>query len=213
VRFSNSFFTSIVFVYFLYHLVVCVVVLTLYYFIYVRINKQKESRKIWVPPKPKPTLPFGMGPPPEPVEAKDYEATTYKDHEVKLLTEAATAVMMSVLISGFMSVKFESHQALLIQGLMMPFNVYDSVVFKKYILGKTKSDDGSLLYHELYTAPTAESLKIAENVAAARAAAASAVGGVGPDEPRVVELPSEDEEEKEKKAKAKKPTTPATDID
>ena len=189
---------------------------------YTKLNSSKNEadKKIWIPPKPKPTLPFGMGPPPEPVEAKDYEETTYAAHEFKVLKEGVTAVGMSILISGFMSIKFESHNALLIQGLMMPFNMYDNIAVKKYIFGKTKAADGGLLYGELFKAPTAASLKLAESVKAAKAAAE-----IAGNEPRVEELPDEDEDKKDdkkkegkKKGKAKeaetKPaTTDANDID
>lgn len=198
---------------------VVAVVLTAYYFVYTKINRGDGQKKIWVPPKPKPTLPFGMGPPPEPIEAKDYEETTYKEHELKVLKEGVTAVGMSVLISGFMSIKMESHQALLIQGLTMPFNFYDNVVAKKYIFGVTKAADGGLLYGELFKAPTAESLKLAASVAEALKDKKEKASS-GEDSPRVVELPDDEDDDKtkgnkkeEKASKSPTKASPVNDID
>ncbi len=189
---------------------VCAIVLTLYYFVYTKITSSKSdaTKKIWVPPKAKPTLPFGLGPPAEPIEAKDYEETTYKAQEMKVLKENVTAIGMSILISGFMSIKIESHQALLMQGLMMPFNFYDSVVVKKYLFGKTGAADGGLLYGELFKAPTDASLKLTADVAAAKAALA-AKKEAEDEEPKVVELPEESKKEDMKDKKA----TDAHDID
>jgi hypothetical protein len=42
--------------------------LAIHYFVYTRINSKNNNTKIWVPPKPKPSLPFGMGPPEEPLK-------------------------------------------------------------------------------------------------------------------------------------------------
>lgn len=51
---------------------VAVLLMTAYYFVYTRVNSQGTDGKkqIWVPPKPKPTLPFGMGPAPEPIKVR-----------------------------------------------------------------------------------------------------------------------------------------------
>jgi hypothetical protein len=46
---------------------VCVVMLGLHFLVFTMISK-KNTKKIWVPPKPKPALPFGLGPPPEPIK-------------------------------------------------------------------------------------------------------------------------------------------------
>ena len=144
--------------------------LSVYFFVYTRISSSKNEKKIWVPPKPKPQLPFNLGPPPEPVEPKDYEATTYKDYEIKLIKEAAQSILMSSGISFFMSIKFGVHMSLLIQAIMMPLNAFDLVVLKKYILGTTKSPEGGNLYNELFSEPTKESIAISERLAAARLA-------------------------------------------
>jgi len=51
-------------------MVVAVLLMTAYYFVYSRINAQGADgkKKIWVPPKPKGSLPFGLGPAPEPIK-------------------------------------------------------------------------------------------------------------------------------------------------
>jgi len=196
---------------------VLVILLSLYYFAYTRIQSKKDLKKIWVPPKPKPSLPFGLGPAPEPVEPKDYEETTYNAYETKLIKELVQSALMSAGISFFMSYQFKVHMSLLMQAIMMPMNAIDSVILKKYFLGVTKNADGGLLYNELMSAPTKESIAIAEKLAAARAAGVGAsTTGTEKDEPRVVELadePKEDKKEAEKKEEKVPAKTSATEID
>lgn len=45
-----------------------VVVLSIHYLVYLKVTSSKNDKKIWVPPKPKPQLPFGLGPPEEPLK-------------------------------------------------------------------------------------------------------------------------------------------------
>ena len=178
-----------------------------------QIDKKKDLKAIWVPPKAKPSLPFGLGPPAEPVEAKDYEETTYHAHEKKLLQEAVQAALMSAGISFFMSYQFQVHMSLLMQSIMMPLGAWDNLLLKKYVFGVTKAADGGLLYKELFRAPTKESLELADKVAAARAVAnGTAPAPVGKDEPRVEELPDEPVEKKEVEEKPAKAAA-GTDID
>jgi len=175
---------------------VLVILLSVYYLVNNMIESKKDLKKIWVPPKPKPTLPFGLGPPAEPVEPKDYEETTYYAYEKKLMQELFQSALMSAGISFFMSYQFKVHMSLLMQSIMMPMNAYDSIVLKKYLLGIKKAADGGLLYKEMFSAPTKESLLIAEKLAAARAAGVGSAAVTdstvaGKDEPRVEELPNE----------------------
>ena len=186
-------------------------VLSLYYYLYTRVTGQKDDKKIWVPPKPKPSLPFGLGPPPEPIKIEDFEATTYKDHEIKLLKEGVQAVVMSGGISFAMSMKF-SPMPLLIQSIMIPLTMSEHVVLRKYVMGVTKNATGGNLYNEEFQAPTDKT------VAALNAANALANGAEPAAEPRVVELPAEDKDAKDKDSKKKesekKPkATAATEID
>lgn len=184
---------------------VVVVVLSAYYFLYTRVTANKDAKKIWVPPKPKPTLPFGLGPAPEPIKIEDFEATTYQEHELKLLKEGVQAVVMSGGISFLMSLKF-SPMALLIQSVMIPITMSENVVLKKYILGSTKNAEGGNLYNEEFTAPTAATVA-ALNAANAPAAEAAPVA----DAPQVEELPSEDEKTDKKAKKSTKPAAVAKD--
>ncbi len=186
-----------------------VVLLSIYYFVYTQIDRKKDLKKIWVPPKPKPSLPFGLGPAPEPVEPKDFEETTYHAYEKKLLQEAVQAALMSAGISFFMSLQFKVHMSLLMQSIMMPMGAVDNVLLKKYILGVTKAADGGLLYKEMFGAPTKESLELADKVAAARLAGATTA--IAKDEPRVEELP--DEPKKEEAAEKPVKATAGTEID
>lgn len=146
-----------------------VVVIAAYYYLYTRVNANKDAKKIWVPPKAKPSLPFGLGPAPEPVKIEDFEETTYKEYEVKLLKEGVQAVVMSGGISFLMSMKF-SPMPLLIQSVMIPITMSENLVLRKYVMGITKNAEGKNLYNEEFTAPTAATVA-ALNAAIAAAAA------------------------------------------
>lgn len=181
---------------------VVVLVLSGYFYLYTRVTGKKDDKKIWVPPKAKPALPFGLGPAPEPIKIEDFEATTYSEYELKLVKEGVQAVVMSGGISFLMSLKF-SPMALLIQSVMIPITMSENLVLKKYLLGQTQNAEGGNLYNEMFTAPTAATVAAlnAANAAPAEADAAPA------DAPRVEELPSEDEKKTDKKEK--KSTKPA----
>ena len=142
--------------------------LSLYFYVYTRVIARAEKDKpIWIS-KPKPALPFGLGPPPEPLKPEDFDETTYSQHEIKLLMEAAQGILMSGGISFLMSVKFNVHMSLLVQAVMMPLNAMDMLVLKKYLLGTQKNADGSNLYNEFLSQPTLKSLDIAEKLKVAR---------------------------------------------
>jgi hypothetical protein len=176
---------------------VVVVLMTLFYYVYSRVQaKGKDADKeIWVPPKPKPTLPFGMGPPPEEIKAEDFKKTTLREHEMSLVKESASGMVFPIGIAFFMSLKMNVHVSLLMQAVMVPLNAFDSLVLKKYVLG---ADGG---YGELAAPPTAAILKDLNEAAGAGAAA---VEENKDDTPRVVELPDKEEE---------KPKTDVKDID
>lgn len=183
-------------------------VLGLYYFIYSKVNGKNDMKKIFVPPKAKPQVPFGLGPAAEPLTAEEFEETTYKDYEIKELKAAAQSVIMSVAITFFMSLKFGVHMSLLMQSIMTPLNAFELPLVKKYILGGDKSNEGGLLYNEQFTKPTTESLALAERVKAAKEAAkestscSSITGGpVAEGEPRVEELKDEDSQKEKEKEK------------
>jgi hypothetical protein len=151
---------------------VSIVVLGAYFLVYQQIGaKSDKTKAIWVPPKAKPTLPFGLGPAPEPVKPEEYEQTTYHDYETKQLKDGVQQIVMGGALSFFMAMKFNIMISLLMQVINLPLNLYDNVLFKKYLLGVTKKEDGSLLYGELFAAPTAESLAAADRIRANIAAA------------------------------------------
>ena len=187
-----------------------VVVVSVYYYLYTRVTSKTDDKAIWVPPKPKQALPFGLGPPAEPIKIEDFEKTTYKAHEIKVLKEGIQSILMSGGISFLMSLKF-GPMSLLIQSVMIPLNLTDNLVLKKYLLGITKSSEGGTLYNEIFDAPTAELIaKLNANIPAVAAVQAA------DNEPRVVELPEEPKEEKKIKKTGLaevKPTTSATEID
>lgn len=47
---------------------VAVAILSIHFYVYSRVSASKDTKKIYVPPKPKPQLPFGLGPPEEPLK-------------------------------------------------------------------------------------------------------------------------------------------------
>ena len=133
------------------------IMLLIHGYCYMMMSTNKDKRDIWVPPKAKPTLPFGLGPPAEPVKAEEFEKTTYKEYETKLLKESAFGILMSLAISMGMSLKFNVHVSLLMQSVMMPMGLLDSLVIKKYILGSKTP----LAYGELFAQPTEATLAAA----------------------------------------------------
>jgi hypothetical protein len=145
---------------------VIVLVLATYYYLYTRVNANKDAKKIWVPPKPKPSLPFGLGPAPEPIKVSDFEETTYKEYETKLLKEGIQSVLMSGGISFFMSMKF-SPMPLLIQSVMIPITMSENLVLRKYLMGASKNAEGKNLYNEEFTAPTEATVKALNDATAA----------------------------------------------
>jgi hypothetical protein len=165
---------------------VFILLFSLYGVAYGFVASKRDKRKIWVPPKPQPKLPFGLGPPETPLTPSDYKATTYMDHEVELIKNEVMAMVMSLGITLVMSLKFNVHISLLMQSVLTPMNTIDSVVLKKYLLG-IKSDKP---YRELLHAPddttfTEESPLFKKG------------------EPRVEELPDETKEGDKTKSEAK----------
>lgn len=102
----------------------------IYAIIYQRIQSRSEenAKKIWVPPKPQPTMPFSAPPPPP--SPSDYVETTYFQHEVALLKETATQMATSCGIALFMSFKFNIHVSSMAQVLSIPLGLWESPLFK-----------------------------------------------------------------------------------
>ena len=107
---------------------VAVLMCSVYYYIYTLVKAGKDKSKvIWVPPKAKPSLPFGLGPEPEPLKDSDFVKTTYEEYETKLIKEAGQALLMPVGISMFMSLKFNVHVSLLMQ--VSAKNLHHYIIF------------------------------------------------------------------------------------
>jgi Phosphate transport (Pho88) len=175
--------------------------LSLHFLVYLQLGgNKKRNVKIWVPPAAKPVLPFGMGPPAEDVKPEEYKESTYGDHEMKLLKESVTSVLMSTGISLLMSFKFNVHVSLIIQTVTGPLGAVDSLILKKYILGISKDN----MYGEFFEAPTAEAIASVAAIAAGQ-------------EPKVVELKEEDEKKEKKSTGSKCAEVPSkstvTDLD
>lgn len=157
---------------------------TTYFIIYQLIERKKDQKTIWVPPKTPPSLPFG--PQPEPPKPSDYTETSVYDHELRLLKEALGSLGMSGAIAMGMSLKFNIHASLVMQGIMLPVGLLDVGAFNKYILGRATKSDGSPWYGESEEQPVAQEV--------------TDVGADDEDEavPRVEELPEEDEDTKKR---------------
>ena len=205
---------------FIYSIVVAVV-LGLHYYLYNTITSKNDNTLIWVPPKPKQQLPFGLGPPIEPIKIDDFEKTTYKDYEIKLLRESVQSIVMSGGISYLMSMKF-GPMSLLIQAIMIPVNLIDNILLKKHILGILKTNDGNLLHNELFSPPTNEiiaqlnaSLLASSSTTSTDEQTSSSSSSTTTNEPRVVEITDEPVVKSVKKTGLAevKPTTSATEID
>jgi len=180
---------------------VATILVAAYYFVYSKVEangKNAESSKtVWMPPKPKPSLPFGLGPPAEPLTEDDFKETTIKDHEIAMVKEAAQGMVMPVAIAYFMSLKMGVHVSLIMQSVMLPINAIDSVILKKYLFGST-------IEHGEYTKkPTAAQIK-ALNDAAAPAVEDDAAGAIPEGESRVEEIKDDDKEDKKKENKKQK---------
>ncbi len=108
-------------------------------------------------------------------------------------------MVFPIAIAFFMSIKMNVHVSLMMQGVMVPLNAFDSLVLKKYLLGSEAE------YGELSAPPTPEIIKAMNDAAAAAAAPAAE------EPPKVEELP--DEPVKEEKEDKKKKSTNVKDID
>jgi hypothetical protein len=136
-----------------------VLALGTYFFIKQTIDQKNNQKKIWVPPKPPPSIPF-LSPPSEgPPKPEEYTETTYHDHEHKLVMEALQGVVMSCGIAAVMSFKFGIHFSCLMQAVMVPVGLYENLLVQKYLLGSTKE---ASWYNELLAAPTPSASAVTE---------------------------------------------------
>jgi hypothetical protein len=213
--YSSTFYTNFIIIL----SVVVVVVLGLHYYLYNAITSKNDNTLIWVPPKPKQQLPFGLGPPIEPIKIDDYEKTTYKDYEIKLLRESVQSIVMSGGISYLMSMKF-GQMSLLIQAIMIPVNLFDNILLKKYVLGIMKTNDGNSLHNELLSPPTDDIIAQLNATLLASSSTTStdeqtSSSSTTANEPRVVEITDEPTVKSVKKTGLTevKTTTSASEID
>eukprot|EP00602_Paraphysomonas_sp_CaronLab_P007635 CAMPEP_0185024226 /NCGR_PEP_ID=MMETSP1103-20130426/7220_1 /TAXON_ID=36769 /ORGANISM="Paraphysomonas bandaiensis, Strain Caron Lab Isolate" /LENGTH=224 /DNA_ID=CAMNT_0027557145 /DNA_START=60 /DNA_END=734 /DNA_ORIENTATION=+ len=156
-----------------------VVGLATYFFIWQMVSSNKNTKKIWVPPKPQPSIPF-LTPPPEAPKPEEYSETTYPEHEKKLVMEALQGLAMSCGIALFMSFKFDIHLSCMMQAVMVPIGLWENVLVQKYVLGN-KTENA---YNELDSAPESGS----------PGAESNANDDDDDNFPRVEELPSDDDD-------------------
>jgi hypothetical protein len=107
---------------------VIAVTVGIYFIIYQLILAKKDKRKIWVPPKPQPTMPFSA--PPPPAAHAEYIETTYEEHELGALKEAATTLATGCGIALFMSFKFSIHVSAMAQCLTVPLGLFEMVLLR-----------------------------------------------------------------------------------
>lgn len=110
-----------------------VVVATVYYLVYTSINKKQNKTKIWVPPKPVPSIPFL--PAPEPEKKEEHKETTYFDHEMSLLQANVGEVLMACGIAAFMTFKMNIHVSLMSQCILLPLGLWENLLVKQHVLG------------------------------------------------------------------------------
>lgn len=126
-----------------------VIAIGTYFFIKQTIDRKNNQKKIWIPPKAPPSIPFLSPPTNEPPKPEEYTETTYCEHENKLIMEALQGVAMSCGIAAFMSFKFGVHFSCLLQAVLVPVGMYENILVQKYIFGSKKSK----LYNELESPP------------------------------------------------------------
>jgi hypothetical protein len=168
---------------------VSIFLVTVYYYCYSLIGKSASGKKnIWVRPKPKPALPFGLGPAPEPLKLEEFRPSaetslTLAEYETEMVKEQVQAMIFPIAIAYFMSLKFNVHVSLMMQAVMLPLNALDSGIIKKYIFGSKSGNGGygdadaavvlewnggeATLYGELLKAPTEDLLKRLNNAVGA----------------------------------------------
>ena len=93
-------------------------------------NTADKKTKILVPEAQPPS--FSMTPPEEGATVPMNE-TTYYAHESAKVKELLTQCGMGACISTFIHFKFGVNQVVVIQSVMIPFNLFDQPLFKKYI--------------------------------------------------------------------------------
>lgn len=147
------------------------------------------------------------------IQVEDYEATTYRDHEIKLLKESVQSVAMSVGIALVMSFKFNIHMSLLMQSIMLPMGLIENLVLKKYILGLFMTEDASVKAYKELDAPPTQAMINAIN--AANSAAASGESADTTTTPAVTAASSSSSSSSSGSKVEEKPktTTAASDLD
>jgi len=133
----------------------------IYGFLFLKALGNTDTATIWVA-KPLPTLPWQAPNKPTPA---DYKKTTIKAHERTLVQEAIQSLLFTACIALFMSIKFNIHPALVMQGVMLPLGLTDNRVFRKYIIGAKIAPDGEEggVYGEIdYDPLTRASVTVAE---------------------------------------------------
>lgn len=188
---------------------VAVIALGTYFFIKQTIDQKNNQKKIWIPPKAPPSIPF-LSPPSEgPPKPEDYTETTYRDHESKLVMEAIQGVLISCGIAAFMSFKFAVHFSCLMQAVMVPLGLYENILVQKYIFGSTQPN----VYNELDAPPAALAVTEEEEEEEPPRVEEldeepTTTSATGSTEPKKDEIPSSDDDDTVKVEKAD-----ANDID
>jgi len=98
------------------------------YFSQNKIAAKKDRQEIFVPVPPKP---FSGE-----TEAS-MKKTTYHQHDTEQAQQLMTQTLMGLAMIGFIHFKMGVKQPLFLQSLMAPVTLYESGVFKKFILGDT----------------------------------------------------------------------------
>lgn len=136
-----------------------VMLLLMYGFIYLKVHSSKDDKEVYMPPAANPSAwMLKMMGQEDPEAGKPYKKTTIKEHEKPLIQSAIQSVLFTGAMGLAMTFKFDVHQVLVMQGVLLPVNATDNILVKKYIFGQTKNDEGGELHGNVDEEPPAKAV-------------------------------------------------------
>ena len=140
----------------------------LWLYIYITVNGSNDETPVWIPPAVDNKADWMlklMGQPTQGdkvVKPEDFVKTTIKAHEAPLVNKEIQTLMFTFVMGMVMTMQFNVHQVLVMQGALLPVNSVDNLLIQKYLFGKKTADNGGPLYGALTSDPcSAESRALA----------------------------------------------------
>lgn len=130
-----------------------------WFYIYSKVNGSSDEKPVWIPPHKDDKADWMlklMGQPTSAdavVKKEDYVKTTVKAHEAPLVNKEIQSLMFTFVMGMVMTMQFNVHQVLVMQGVLLPVNSLDNVLIQKYLFGKTEGENGKPLYGMLTSDP------------------------------------------------------------